>query len=178
MRFVMVYRLVLVGSLALGACAATGAYSVGPFQGKIVDAETKQPLDGAVVLAVWYKQGPVGGPGGPPSLFYDAQEIMTGSNGEFFLPGISGFFPLSKLRGPRFFIFKPGYGSYPRFAPSDEWRDRLVSGKYVTIELMPARTPEMRRESASISTGGVPDEKMPELLRLLRRDREERFPKQ
>lgn len=178
MKFLTAYGLILASSIAVAACAASGLYSDGPFRGKVVDAETRQPLEGTVVLAVWYKIPPIGGPGGPRSQFYDAQEVLTDAGGEFTLSGVRGFFPLSEILGPVFIIFKPGYGSFPRFAPSNEWKDRLVSGEYVTIGLVPARTPEMRRESASITTGRVPDEKMPELLRLLRIDREKRFPKQ
>jgi hypothetical protein len=177
MRFLSVYCLIMVGGLALEACAATGSYSAGPFRGKIVDAETKQPLEGAVVLAIWDKQGPIGGPGGPRSLFYDAQETLTDSNGEFNLPGISGFFPLSKIRGPLIVIFKPGYGSYPRFAPRTDWRERLILGEHITLPLIPARTRQMRLESrVDINPLGIPDENKRELLRLLRIDREELFP--
>ncbi len=143
-----------------------------------MDAETKHALEGVVVVAVWTKQGPIGGPGGAPALFYEAQEVLTDANGEFSLPGLRGFFPLSRIYGPRIIIFKPGYGSYPRFAPRTDWGDRLLSGEHVTLELIPARTREMRLKSGTgIDPVEVPEEKKRELMRLLRLDHDHLFPK-
>ena len=177
MKFRLAYHVLLTGALTLSACSATGYYSVGPFRGRVVDAGTKKPLAGAAVLAIWYKQALIGGFGGPPSLFYDAQEALTDANGEFSLPGLHGFFLFSKVRGPEVIIFKPGYGSYPNFAPGDEWRDRLTAGQYTTIELPLARTREMRLRSSDINPVSVPDDKKREVLRLLHIDHEELFPR-
>lgn len=55
-------RALVIGVLSLfwTACAGHLVYASGAYRGHVVDAETKQRLAGAVVLAIWKKQVPVG----------------------------------------------------------------------------------------------------------------------
>lgn len=48
----------LLVTLVVVGCTVRLANSARPWQAQIVDAETKQPLKGVVVLAVWWKEGP------------------------------------------------------------------------------------------------------------------------
>lgn len=72
----------------------------------MVDAETKQPLEGVVVLGVWYKrQLTVAGPTGS---FYDSIEVLTDKNGAFKISG-QGVLLFSNLNGIDLTVFKAGY---------------------------------------------------------------------
>jgi flagellar basal body-associated protein FliL len=52
-----------------------------PYKGKVIDTETKEPIEGAVVLVVYYSESPtIAGSSVQPA---DAQEAVTDSNGEF-----------------------------------------------------------------------------------------------
>ncbi len=86
-------------------------YADGPYHGRVVDAETKQPIEGAAVLAVWWMRTPM--IGHPMESVHDAQETMTDKDGNFTIPGMSTFAPISRIHEPRFTIFKPGYRAYP-----------------------------------------------------------------
>lgn len=84
----------------------------GPWNGKIIDVETKDPLEGAVVLAIWQRVYRT--PAGDNSHFYEAKETVTDKEGKFEIPSYTpiNLLPLlSYMRGPEFTIFKPGYGS-------------------------------------------------------------------
>ena len=78
----------------------------GAYRGKVIDAETKEPIEGVVVLGVWYSQ--LWSPGGGVSEYYDARETVTDKNGEFTMPG-KGIRILSNLVPVDLLIFKAGY---------------------------------------------------------------------
>jgi hypothetical protein len=90
--------------------SATPAMTAGPWRGRIIDIETKEPLEDAVVVAYWYRvwRTPAGG---IPDL-YEIKEVLTNKEGKF---EITSYTPinllpiLSYIRGPEFIIFKPGY---------------------------------------------------------------------
>src|SRR5882762_4876870 len=99
------------------------AEAAGPWQAQVVSAETKQPLEGVVVLAWWTKH--VRSFGGPSEEYRDSQEVLTDKDGRFTIAS-RWFFSLNPLvffRGPFFFLFKPGYGYFrwPGFEGSEEW---------------------------------------------------------
>jgi hypothetical protein len=98
-------------------------HSDGPYRGKVIDLETGEPIEGAVVAGTWelyilYIK---------PS-FCDAEETITDKNGEFVLPKASCFtlWPLAKMRNLHFIVFKPGYLGYPPLgATFEERKDRM-----------------------------------------------------
>ncbi len=84
-------------------------YYLAPFKGKVIDTDTKEPIEGAVVLAVYYVT--TTSIAGGSDYILDGQETLTDDNGEFRMPTkrvwfhkVSGW-PQGKL-----VIFKPGYG--------------------------------------------------------------------
>lgn len=148
---------VLTGTFFLGACTVGGAEAAGPWKAQVVDAETGQPLEGVVVLAVWYKRytSPGGWAGGG---YYASEEVGTGPDGRFVIQARATWTlsPFSIIEGPEFMIFKPGYGQW-RFPGSQNWpqdlyqRDVLVkqawqqfTGEGAVIELPPLKTREER----------------------------------
>ena len=146
-------------------------YSAPEYHGRIIDAETKQPLQNVVIVAVYYKfQAFVGFP--PNSTFFKAREALTDEKGEFIIPALTTFLnPFYVKDQVKFIIYKPGYSSYnlnggssiyPFSYTSPEYlfqekldfmvEDQLESGKKVTyvggvVELYPLKTKEERIRS-------------------------------
>lgn len=86
-------------------------YSKPEFRGRVLDAETKQPIEGAVVV-VLYEKWEFGGPGGGNTLPMDAKETLTDGKGEFYFPSYKTMIgPLSRESETEFIFFKPGYKS-------------------------------------------------------------------
>ncbi len=82
------------------------AYYEGDYHGKVIDAETLQPIEGAVVLGVWSKG--YHGAGGIAHEYYDARETVTDENGEFTIKGM-GPRAMTHLKKMNIVIFKVGY---------------------------------------------------------------------
>jgi hypothetical protein len=85
----------------------------GPYRAQVVDAETKAPLAGAVVVVLWRRDRVY--PFHSVAENYAVRETVTDADGRFFLDardveeGAPG-----RTRRPEFLIFMPGYGSYPK----------------------------------------------------------------
>src|SRR5262245_40963166 len=99
------------------------ADAAGPWQAQVVSAETKQPLDGVLVLAWWTRH--VRSFGGFSEDYRDSQEVLTDKDGRFTIES-RWFFSLNPLvffRGPFVAMFKPGYGDYewPGYKGSETW---------------------------------------------------------
>ena len=160
------------------------ATAAGPWKGQIVDKETGKPLEGVVVLAAWYKaystHGGWGGAG-----YYDAEETVTDINGRFIIRSKQTWTinPFSAIKGPEFYIFKPGYGQW-QFQGQDQWsKDALESeeqrkqawrkfaGEGVTLELPRLTSRDARLRFLSRPSGEIPPEKMPKYLEALDRER-------
>jgi hypothetical protein len=116
----------------------------GPWKGQVVDAETKQPVDEVIVIALWYTLQA----GDTFVLGYlDSEEVVTGHDGKFNIP-VKKF-----TREPMLYIFKPGHGRW-RFQGEDEWSkldpserrkryieaDRQLADNGVMIELVPLKS--------------------------------------
>jgi hypothetical protein len=93
------------------------------FKGRVVDAGTKEPIEGAAVVAYWYKEEAFIIESS--FLLKDVKEALTDKNGAWTIEGPKGrghslfLLLLSHLpfvhvtREPEFIIFKPGYCSWP-----------------------------------------------------------------
>lgn len=104
-------------------------YAKPEFRGKVIDAETRQAIEGAVVV-VLYEKWEFGGPGGGNTLPMDAKETLTDKEGEFYFPAYKTMIgPLSKVSEVSFIIFKPSYMSVTRIDGSN-----IPEEKYFTIE--------------------------------------------
>lgn len=98
--------------LAVAACAmGAPVYTAEPFSAQVVDAETGQPVAGAVIVANWELVS--GGLDGPRHLGQlEVKETVTDERGQFSFPGFTRPNPaLGELRGsdPRVLVFKGGY---------------------------------------------------------------------
>jgi hypothetical protein len=161
--------------IIFNGCALVHHYD--GYQGKVIDAETKEPLEGAAVLVEFNTQQY--GPAGSVSHYVDAQEAVTDNNGEFKIPSFtaSTFRPLQTFESYGWFtIFKPGYGCFPRHKGSKPEKLRkngvLPINEYVTIELPKLTTREERIESTHCSPNSeIPDEKCMQFIKLINQER-------
>ena len=164
--------LMCISVLAVG-CSNVKTY--GPYQGKVIDAETKAPLEGAAVLVVFYANEP--GPAGSISHFADALETVTDKNGEFRIPenkvvpekkryflGSHGYFT----------IFKPEYGGYPNhkdvkpmFVPNG----MLPPKEPVIIELPRLTAKDERLENQRCEPTLIPKSKYKRFLIIINNER-------
>ena len=157
----MIILLVCISPLTVG-CSDAKTY--GPYYGKVVDMETKEPIEGAAVLVVFYANEP--GPAGSITRYADALETQTDKNGEFRIP--EHMVTPEKRRyflvpHGYFTIFKPGYGCYPMhkdvkpiFVPNG----MLPPKESVTIELPRLKTIQERLSNTILPIGlDIPKEK-------------------
>jgi hypothetical protein len=82
----------------------------GPYEGWVIDTNTKQPVEGVIVHGDWYKVW--GTPGGASSEWYDSVETVTDKDGAFKLPG-KGLLLLTSIDELHLTIFKAGYKQWP-----------------------------------------------------------------
>jgi len=78
----------------------------GPYKGRVIDAQTGQPVEGAVAHGTWSRIHFV--PTGSSSEYYDSYEVLTDGNGEFRIPG-KGLLVFSNIDDMTLTIFKTGY---------------------------------------------------------------------
>jgi hypothetical protein len=103
----------------------------------VVSAETKEPLEGVVVLAWWTRH--VRSLGGPSEEYRDSQEVLTDRHGRFtiFERWLFSLNPLVFFRGPYFALFKPGYGRdrWPGYEKPQTWspKRRKELGMYSNL---------------------------------------------
>lgn len=126
------------------------------FKGRVIDAETKEPIEGAVVVAHWVEAR--GDIAGPSTELKDVKETLTDKNGEWIIEGPAGgrdtnfkllFTFITRTyytREPNFIVFKPGYWSYPAmfgncdcfiaypYIGKQRIMKRTAEGKLITIE--------------------------------------------
>lgn len=181
-------------TLAWGVQAlAPSSYAAEVYRGTVIDAETKAPIEGAVVVVIWYKKPLITMDG--PQYFHKAVEAFTDADGKFSVdasPGMN-WNPFRRvLNDPEIYpgitVFKPGYGPFPevlRSSMSKETEEAIRKGKGpmtvfregirkggAVVELPRLKTKEELIRSAGIPCCGihlddVTIRHIPNLLRLI-----------
>src|SRR5215831_16058944 len=184
MRRLVGSRLVRLGLLAsLGAAmGAAAAGAAGPYRGKVVDAQTKEPIADAVVLIYWNREAPGLGHG-PSEAFLDADEALANERGEFTVGANPPrtWVPGTWVSRPHLTIFSPGYGYFPMHVSTDvpvrsSGDDELfkdMERRLVVFELPRLASREERlRALATVNPLVVPRSRMPEFIKLLNLERQ------
>jgi hypothetical protein len=177
MRNAVLFIVILVwGGLALVPSTAGAA----TYQGTVIDAETKEPLEGAVVVVVWYKKPLISMNG--PQYLHKATEVLTDAEGRFSIDASSGinWNPLTRVLkrpeiDPVVVIFMPGYGPFPEAQVRPKFeakaKESMLKGG-VVVELPRLKTDEELIRFTDIPCCGihlddVTIRHIPNLLRLI-----------
>jgi len=156
------------------------------FKGKVIDSETKEPIEGAVIVAQYYIRVLV--PTGSHSVLTDVRETLTDKNGEFSIPSLTRFIhPLATGDKTFFLVWKPGYkkeeirdsyfftkepGTVENLAVQTEKGFEMKSVRLGIVELKKAKTMEERRKEIPTRVGEFPDfRKQKEFIRLINEER-------
>ena len=154
------------------------------FSGRVIDADTQEPIEGAVVVVYWHEARRTSICDLSTRL-KDVKETLTDKNGEWSVTGpaggentISSY--LSLITGmyytmePEFIIFKPGYCCWPEGFAIDACKGKLKSsGPGEIMEGKTLELPRFRREKdrvrniPGIAAGENALEKQKELIRLI-----------
>ena len=113
----------------------------------MVDAETKAPLEGVIVIALWELERPYSGEGPIPSGHMQVTEVLTDAQGHYVIPAWG---PKERPKGsymnnndPQLVFFKPGYdfqtaeNSFPGRMDDDRYEvmhNSKWSGKTIELE--------------------------------------------
>jgi hypothetical protein len=97
--------IIIMATVILLGCASTIRYDRS-YEGRVIDVDTGEPIEGIVVLGEWTREHIT--PGGAVSEYYDARETVTDKNGEFSIPG-QGVLIVSNVTPMKVLIFKAGY---------------------------------------------------------------------
>jgi hypothetical protein len=152
-RFVVLTLVMLALVVAVLILTSNGPDVRGPFEGRIVDAETGAPIAGAHVVVVWthlmnYFEG------GRREV--DARETVTDAQGHWQIPERSTPFWEGGLAGVRrrFYVFAPGYKIIePGGTP---WNpDAPLESTVTTMERL--ATPEQRCRNLTFLMPSVAD---------------------
>jgi hypothetical protein len=107
----IILMIVILFAYSTTACAWI-YYGKPEFRGKVIDAQTKTPIEGAVVVVIYMKHEFISGPGGGSTVPMNAKETLTDKNGEFYFPSYRTMSsPLTLEDRSEFIFFKPGYKS-------------------------------------------------------------------
>ena len=168
-KWVLIAIVALV--LLAGRCTT---HKYGPYYGKVVDAETGEPIDKSVV-AVWFdtKSRSLGG-----AVYHveDAVETSTDANGEFWISARWLFqYKILSSWDNRcgVSIYMPGYEAYPadglKTYSSVKEKDSplMPEKKYVTYYLSKLLTIEEIKYDFADSPGGKTDDKLPNLMKYI-----------
>jgi hypothetical protein len=150
-------------------------YYLASFDGRVIDVDTKEPIEGAVVLAIYHKT--VHTIAGSNTYVVDGQETLTDANGEFKIS--SKTVQSEKISGkPRgsLVIFKPGYGVFPRHKQSNalgENKSWPPPKKYIVYEIPKLKTESERRwdRPGAFSFKEIPYEKQKLFINAINEER-------
>lgn len=169
MKKILVIALLNILTFSVFAGCASAIRVDGPYEGRIIDADTREPIEGVVVLGVWSKEYPT--VAGATHKYHDAEETVTDRNGEFVITG-KGVLVLSNVIHPRFLIFKAGYSyeegsysSFKEFAKEIKWE-----GEKAIIPLKKL-TMDGRKKYGMPSRPNIPLEKMMLLTEEINKER-------
>jgi hypothetical protein len=172
-RIILLIMLPLAFSLFSGMSLfrSKDAY-LSSFEGKVIDSDTKEPVEGAAVLAVYY--GSTTSVAGSNYFSVDAQETLTDATGAFRIPSkiVQSESASGKLRAD-ITIFKPGYGVFPNHKRSEaigENKSWPPPEKLIVYALPKLNTKEERRSSLPVRPD-IPYSKMKHFISLISEER-------
>jgi len=163
------------------------------FKGTILDYDTKQPIEGAVVVVEYQKATSFLAPHSTSSIM-DVRETLTNKEGNFALSSYTTFMaPIYEQIPSSLIIFRPGYAGLKTrtdYFTGEELREEQEGSWYWAkdlkyrissrgiVELPKVRTREERRNArmdADISGADVKENTLPLLYKLISEERNNSF---
>jgi hypothetical protein len=168
------------------------------FKGKVIEAASREPIKGAVVVAMYYSAPILTGPGGGSPYIIHVKETLTDENGMFLIPSYTTLIQPNSLEDrAEFIIYKPGYGKLPsskvipdvHYIDPEEYfskplgkegemhwesgsQSRVIPVTYGIVELPKLETKEERlRAAPSTRLGELRQEDIPLLYNAINEDR-------
>lgn len=125
--------LLLMAILMTSGCYTFIGYD-GPYQGKVINAQTNVPIEGVVAHGMWFDAGAPFLMG--TSTYVDSFETLSDKNGEFIIKG-RGIKLLSNLKTMEITIFKSGYeaGNHARWPNTKDLSLRTIENNREVYEL-------------------------------------------
>ncbi len=162
-------KYILIGGVVLVCLIIVTPYACSrdwTFRGKVIDYDTKEPIEGAVVVAEWEEARPT--IAGESTRFKDVKEVLTDKDGEWAIVGPKGrrYDPLlfwsfitgiHYTRKPTFIIFKPGYES----SRDPSLRARVYVDKRHDLEGIVLGIKEKEKEYRRRINMEVPEKRLP-----------------
>jgi hypothetical protein len=153
----------VVLALSTGLAADASARNErGPFRGQVVDVETGAPIEGAVMLAVWWRTCGIFG----QECFVDAREGVTGADGRFEVPRLTGLHLGFHRRTTH--LFAAGY-VFDSEVVTPENGEPLVDPTVMRLRRLKTREELLKKSSSR--PGRVPLEKMQEFTKAINVER-------
>jgi len=101
----LILSIIIIAGLVFGPDLLSQNYR-GPFKGQVLDADTREPIEGAVVFVRWTETHFFS-----RATFYDASEILTDKKGMFNISKKWSWNPWTNLvMDSRVIVYKAGYG--------------------------------------------------------------------
>jgi hypothetical protein len=167
---------IVTGVLVMTGCLpGRFVYGSGPYRGRVQDADTKRPLAGAAVVAVWIREGAALGPEGPSEAYFNALEVLTDAQGEFMMAAKTHFTLVGRIRDPKFSVYSPGYVPFPHSGTHPQGDAIKAAYHRRVFEFrLPRVTTENEHSYADrpVRLGGVPESKVPISFRLVNQERQ------
>jgi hypothetical protein len=141
-RTIIILIMISVFTFSINGSILGIFYWNGPYWGRVVDADTGEPIAGAVVAGMWDFEYYIFVHGG--STYADTRETVTDEKGRFFLQTARTIWlwPFSRIVLSKLNVFKSGYDSHPpsmQFAWTDEENKKWL--QYLNL-----RYPEYRQK--------------------------------
>ena len=161
----------VLSSAVAGAVLAAHPLEASAFQGTVVDGDTGEPLERAVVVVIWHRSAVVALDS--RTIIHKAVERLTDSRGEFSADDSA---PLLSLlfKKREAMIFKPGYQTFTRVA--DDHRTPLFSERVVRLKKIRTLGDARGRSHSTLFICSpafpphdlcVPESQLPNLVRVL-----------
>jgi hypothetical protein len=142
MRQVQRVLVVLFAGLLVGLSGCAASRPWGPFEGRVVDAESGEAVAGAAVVVFWMRGIP--NPVDSARVFYDARWAVSEGDGRFTVPRRSRPWNPLFLSDAYLTCVAPGYLPYDLWPLQDSRSPNEVPANPLTIRM--ERRPPLTRE--------------------------------
>ena len=161
MKPFLIAAFLALASLSSGCSYLT--FGDGPYQGRVVDQKTRKPIEGAAVLAIWWRES--ASITQPKQSVHDAQEALTDKEGNFSIAGPSKLLlsPQVRIKEPVFIIFKLGYEAIGERKLLPLEKDK---GMVVQLRELPTREERLKNLRRISVDNCAREKKCPNLMKL------------